>query len=315
MYVVHPSFHKRAGSDHGFSLLEAMIAIALVAVVAFALMAWVSNSVMGLNNITQNTEVTNTMLRAVSSFGDANHYCKDNLGGKVFNPADPAGTQIGAIDFYDSNDVKVSNVLTLGQPIPQAKGIAIADIRLKPSVNISAQNVLANLEFTFAKSNVLGPTAVVRKIPVYLSLAGGVVTNCATSPVLSMTISNRFCEAGDDGFSHYEEVGDQCIDNANVKWFKSTDPTTAVCPAGYKGATYQVAIGANKNICHSISSVGYPLPPRTYSNGFTADNPSSLFTTLYTPSSSTCNFYFVTGDDITTYTSSIKCYDPAGATP
>ncbi|MEK6774458.1 MAG: prepilin-type N-terminal cleavage/methylation domain-containing protein [Bdellovibrionota bacterium] len=309
MHLKKRTFIKYIDSNRGFSLIESLSAIALLAVIVFVFLGWVVNHKMGLNNISQNSEITNTMLRVVSAFGDEDRYCRDIIGPIAFNPTETNGVQIGAIDYYNSIDVKIpnGNVVKIGEPLAQAQGVTTKDIRLKPSVILDAQTVLANLEFTFTKSNVLGPSTNVQKLPVYLTLSAGSILTCSISLAPSLIISNRLCEVQEGGFSHYDPVTKTCVVNDGVKWFVSTDPLKASCPVDFKAATNQKNVGRNKQVCTSVSTVGTKIPPRSYKNGVVMKDNVNIFSAILNPTTSTCKFIFLRGEKPADFKSSIKC--------
>ncbi len=309
MHLKKRTFIKYIDSNRGFSLIESLSAIALLAVIVFVFLGWVVNHKMGLNNISQNSEITNTMLRVVSAFGDEDRYCKDIIGPIAFNPTDANGVQVGSIDYYNAADVKIPNggVIKIGEPLTQAQGVTTKDIRLKPSVILDAQTVLANLEFTFTKSNVLGPSTNIQKLPVYITLSAGTILTCSISVAPSLIISNRLCEVQEGAFSHYDPVTGECVEDNSVKWFVSTDPLSASCPVNFIAATNQKNTGPNRKVCNSVTTVGTSLPPRAYRNGAVMTDNTIVFSGVLNPTTSTCNFTFLVGEKPTDFKSSIKC--------
>jgi hypothetical protein len=291
-------------NQKGLSLLEVMIATGILATAVIALMTWAGGVGMGLGNINNSSGLTNTMIQLETAFGSDDMNCKYNLKNIIYNSSNTSGMPIPALYFFnqDGSQAGATAIAEAGQPLPDAKGVTVASIKLKPSVLLSATRAIANIELVFNKQNGSGVQTSVRRLPVNLTLSGTNIDSCSTSPTYNLDLMNLYCEIQKDGYSHYDPTTKMCVDDSNVQWFTSPTPQTATCPTGYKVASKT----GRGDVCQSIGSL-YTLPPRTYADGTIDSDPWTIVNYTLDLPTSTCNFVFMSGADLSTITSSIKC--------
>ncbi len=293
-------------SQKGISTLESLVAVSILSIIIFSFLSWATNHESEVSNLLQGSEIASTMAKVTAAFGDSEEHCANILAGKAFNPGSAGGITIDSIDYYDKNKVLIENITKPGQIVSKTRGIVTSDITLKPTFQIDAQNTLAHLELKFTKTRLsVGATDIIRKIPVYLTLAAGNIVTCSTLHIPQLVLNNRFCEIENGGYSHYDPVTKTCVDDSNVRWFPSSDPLTASCPSGYKVGSRQKKDGSNTLACKS-SGGGSTVIPRDYRDGAVADNDMVVFAATLNPDSSRCDFSFPVGGTAG-FTSSIKC--------
>ncbi len=293
-------------SQKGISTLESLAAVSILSVIIFSFLSWATNHESEVSSLLQGSEIASTMSKVTAAFGDSEEHCANILAGKAFNPGNANGITIDSIDYYDKNKTFLENITKPGQVVSAVRGIVTSEITLKPTFQIDAQNTLAYLELKFTKTKIsAGASDIIRKIPVYLTLAAGNIVTCSTLHIPQLTLNNRYCEIENGGYSHYDPVTKTCVDNNNVKWFPSANPLSASCPSGYKVGSYQKKNGTNKLACKSTGG-GSAVIPRNYRDGAVADNDMAVFTATLSPDSSRCDFSFPVGG-IAGFTSSIKC--------
>ena len=278
----------------GFTLLEVLMAAVIVGVACSALMSMMSYASLSSSSTIQNEVISNVLERLGEAFSDNDQYCKNMLGGIPLDPLNSSGTPVAKIDRFDVAGNNQGNILTVGGHVDES-GLVVQDIRLRPLGALDAQTVVADLQITVLKTNVLGAPINVSHMPVYAVIQAGKIFSCSTSATNSAVIGRRLCETSQDGFVTWDPVAGSCTDIAVVKWFPSLDGNqTATCGVGYQIAASQFDVANNAHIACASNVPGVGVQTRVYSNGAKSGLPS-VSSAIIKFANNTCYFTFPVG--------------------
>lgn len=317
------SYLNRLKNQQGFSILEAMAAIGILSIIAFAFMGWASMYYRGISAVAENNEISNVTARLISAFGDDDRYCKAMLGTQPFSAGNKNGTSINALQFYNLDGTSTNrDIVRKDQKIHSRTNVIVQDIRLKPLVQLDTTGnvIISELQITFKKgAGSPTETEVTRSIPLHATVAAGRVIKCSISPANSVVVNQRLCEIKYSGSSFYPpttegpkplDKPDHCKDTAAVKYCKAgaVAQLNCGCRSGYRVAASPLHIDAASYACSSTTDEGGKIPPRQYAGtvGWVTQSYEPSKSTLDIPSS-TCKFAFAADADKSTYTTSIKC--------
>lgn len=295
--------------NRGVSLAEVMVSVAILGVAALVFLQWVHYFSLTTGNTNKNDSIDNTMLRVSSAFGESDQYCGDILKNTRLVTTEPAGASVASIDFHDQNHSLLENVVKIGGPVEAKQDLVMSDIRLIPVTALSTDIIIAKLELTFKKANVLGPSVIVRWLPIYTTVKNNVVDSCSTSANSVVALKIRMCEINSDGFNHYDPISDSCIMNSNVKWTYGLTSFEAVCEPGWIPAISTLNPHPDWIACASETPAMVTLPPRSYLRaGPDASATNSWFAAMDNPPTK-CTFSYVVGVDSSLYRPKIKCVE------
>ncbi len=275
-----------------------------------------------MGNVQSNNEIADTILKINTAFGGDDRYCTEVLKNEILTTAQPDGSVVDSVDFWNIQTVPptvLANVLTRGQKVDNKSSLIIKDIRIKPVTQtgivygagnvVAGKTILANLEFTFSKTESLGAQESIRRIPIYAAtdIADRIML-CSSSASSSILVLAQMCLFTNYGYAVYDPFTKTCNESSNVVWVNG-GPASASCPAGMKVATSPLAnrYRAAEVVCRINNSAVFTLPPRTYSNNFIDSVPWQAGEKDLDIPTSTCRFVYINGTDTSAITTSIKC--------
>jgi prepilin-type N-terminal cleavage/methylation domain-containing protein len=306
------AFHH--SDKKGFSLIEVLLSIAFFAVLVFAGTAWMQVLNKDAASSNENIAISNVMNHVRYAFGDDPKYCQKIVAtqadgsARSFDFTNTAGISIPSIDYYNIDaNTKGPNVVALNMPLikanggisaPGVDGVNLASIQLVPVSITSPTTGLANLEFNFVKPGT--QQQILRKLPLYITLAAGKISTCSTyavTNVMAQTVSTRQCEISSGGFTKINPTTGACeVDPALAKWYPSSDPLSATCPTGTVPAAPAGTDDPQLSVCRTGATFTTPLPPRVYAGGVVDVSPDIGWRIIsFDMAAGRCNFGYVVG--------------------
>jgi hypothetical protein len=302
-----PSRHTRGRlAADGWSIVEALIACALVGILAVELTAVAHYVSFAQANEHKSEAIVDAMNHVYGAFGDDDAYCYKILGGLPLAvdqiAAGGVATTVPSITYNNLLSASVGTALSASSPsVEGVAKLAVSKIELAPVAPISASEILASLNVTFAKADALGSPVSVRKIPVYAQVQNGMVLYCSILASSTLALNRFLCDVNSAGAQTYDITfnpatnpgGSPCIDiPGKSKWYYGATPILANCPG-----TTQIAIAPQDgalvgNVCASTGVPPLPGPSRSYTDGSTINT--------FAPSNATllangCSFDYVAG--------------------
>ncbi|HEY8269416.1 MAG TPA: hypothetical protein VIG33_00895 [Pseudobdellovibrionaceae bacterium] len=255
----------------------------------------------------KNDSIDNTMLRVITAFGDSDQYCGDILKNVRLVATEPQGSAVDSIDFHNQNHSVLQNAAKIGALVEGKRDLVLSDIRLKPVTALSADIIVASLELTFKKSNVLGPPFIMRWLPIYATVKNNVVDTCSTSNNSAVALKIRLCEIANDGFNHYDVATDSCILNQDVKWTNGVTSFEAACESGWTPAVSQVNGAPELTVCRAETPPFVSLAPRAYLRTGVESGATSSWFAAMDAARTKCIFTYVAGINSSLHPPKIKC--------
>ncbi len=275
-----------------------------------------------MGNVQNNNEISDTILKINTAFGGDDRYCTEVLKNEMLTMTQPDGSVVNSVDFWNIQTVPptvLTNVLTRGQKVDSKTSLIIKDIRIKPVAEtgtiygagnvVAGKTILANLEFTFSKSESLGSQESIRRIPIYAATdVSDRIILCSSSASSSILVLSQICLFTSYGFASYDPFTKTCNDSPDVVWVDG-GPASASCPSGMRVATsrYSNPTFARHAVCRVNNGGLITPPPRTYTNNLVDSGPFSVGENSLNIPTSTCNFVYINGTDTSSFTTSIKC--------
>lgn len=302
-------------NQNGLSLLEVIISIAFFSALVLAGAGWMNLLSQESIASNDNIAIANAMNRVRYAFGDDDRYCKKIVGtmpdgsARAFDLASSVGSALVAIDYYNiDNNTKTGNVMTAAQALEKSNGaisggVKVRSIVLRPVSKTAGNSGVANLEFTFAKSN---GSEVRRWFPVYVTVAGGVIDSCSTMASTDLVVSKK-CEIVGGGYTQYDSADDSCKANEEVsEWQYTNDTTTATCAPGTHPAASLDDPNPELTVCRAEAEFVDSLPPRAY-GGVVDESPDSGWRVTWDKTTSSCKFQYVIGATPKVGKNGIRC--------
>lgn len=215
-------------SQKGFSLIDVMIALAVISGLGLIVAGFSSSATKMLTGVDKNNIIADTMTE-ISLSMEVPGACTQNLGpglgNGVVNISDPInGAQLQKISSYLPDKTESRKILELTKSF---QGITVTDLRLLPVVKLSDALVLTELQATFEHSGG-GPKTLIRKIPILARVQQNVVQECWLKRDYAQVGFNQICDITSNGAVNTVDENGKCT-LANGRWFKGT-PTEAKCP-------------------------------------------------------------------------------------
>lgn len=215
-------------SQKGFSLVDVMIALAVVSGLGLIVAGFSSSATKMLTGVDKNNIIADTMTE-ISLALEVPGACTQNLGAGfgngVVNVSDPInGAQLQKISSYLPDKTEARKIL---ERTKSFQAITVTDLRLIPVVKLSDALVLTELQATFEHSGG-GPHVLIRKLPILARVQQNVVQECWLKRDYQQVGFNQICDITSNGAVNTVDENGKCT-LANGRWFKGT-PTEAKCP-------------------------------------------------------------------------------------
>jgi len=120
----------------------------------------------------------------IAALGDSRSKCERVLAGLPFDPGRSPPARIPSIALYDFEGVFVRDVVKAGRPT-RLKGIMLKELKLLPVAEANGSESVADLHFTFVRSGWWRDETLVRRLPLSIRHAAGVVQTCSLNEPVS----------------------------------------------------------------------------------------------------------------------------------
>ena len=238
------------GSEKGFSLVEALVACALIVVSAVAAAQIIGQMSLGLRN-SKLTLAVDSLSEQMRSAMASRKACTQNLSGTSVSPTAPTTVANRKISFFDAAGSAVRTVVDLDAA--RSNEITAKALELVPGVQVTTSSYLASVRLSVEKSDVLGATFVTREFPALVDVdAAGKVVSCIlnispeltighpakgatpdpSSGVVGIPTPEELCKVASGGMMAINPKTGKC-EQIELTKFKGS-ATRAQCGAGYE---------------------------------------------------------------------------------
>lgn len=227
--------------DHGFTLIGAIVSIAIGGIVVMAVLGAVVYSNQSQRNVKlaanfidllgeikiamesgQNSNCTRNVARAISGFKASSGASPDFRNVAALKPMPISLSYFKADGSVDRDIATVAG---------ETHGLRLNKIDLVPRANIAAGKVLLEIAVDAEKTgDVLGPRMVHHQIPILANIdRSGNFVSCGTG---GSTVEEKVCELLSEGDYIYDPATGKCIPRYETKCFPGASATVASCPMG-----------------------------------------------------------------------------------
>jgi hypothetical protein len=224
----------------GLNLLELTITLAIASIMVLSFTSLSGFTFATMSSIDKSVAVASTMqdlrLTLSSSYPVVPagstvpvNECTANLRNTPLGMNQPAGVPLTqTLGSHGTTGNLAQSIATVGDT---QDGISISSIMLVPLAQVDTNMIVANLQFAFQKSNVMGSASAMRTIPIFAKVESGVVQTCWQRQESATIIGTPICAATSAvGANLYDPLQDLCI-APKMAWFTGTS-ASASCPSG-----------------------------------------------------------------------------------
>jgi type II secretory pathway pseudopilin PulG len=283
-------FHSKH-RQQGFTLMNLLLSLGLVATVALALAAIAGSSSSFLSNMDQMARINDTMdemLNGLSIDGQ----CKKNFLNVGLSATPPVESQVNKVSFFDPSGIP-HDILALNQVLP---GIAVKDLRLVPGPEINSSVVAASLQVTFQKSSTDGGQTIRRSIPIFAVTQAKKLVDCWVRKVNPSIVYDQIClTSSGQVLDKFDPIANECT-VTNGRWVPGTS-TAASCPGG---AYVAPSNASSLSHCRVQLPSGWSdpaigtAPPIPFTNGYSSTGLRSPFLLVLNKAANSCQCYWAT---------------------
>ena len=174
--------------EKGFSLVEALVACALIVVSAVAAAQIIGQMSLGLRN-SRLTLAVDSLSEQMRSAMASRKTCTQNLSGTSVTPSQPVTVANRKISFFDVTGTAVRTVVDLDTGA--SNELTTKALELVPGVQITTSSYLASVRVSVEKTDVLGATFITREFPALVDVdAAGKVVSCILNISPELTIGH-----------------------------------------------------------------------------------------------------------------------------